>query len=447
MTATLAPGATADFKSMKKRDAAKADAGDSDDDRHFSDVHDLLLEGIPGTLPAQRAKLLSIVGVDSKTARLTPVRSAAVVPAFLPFFVAHGDPHQQFDFGTLFSVTPQKVRGCGPCDRAVPLQCRSRRHVGRGPASRVCAQLHEPIWAQLGAVVVEIVSDPAFSEKCAAYASFGASTDGGDASPSTEDQLRFLHGVAVCASRVLEDMTSTRGDDAAGAGAARDPPPCAMFMQAAEALHGAMYYMMGPEGTAAQAAIATLCEAVWHAKLPGCEAVVAALLPYVLLQTLLPEGVRDADVKRVHGLRSALELLDTEDDSFSTIKEFLLLAFRSPVYLKLGEGRRFLSFALTLDAALVPEIHNVIKSNLPGVPARVVDAYAEIYFRAWRTATGATVRPSRARTHTHAHAHAHTRTHTRYDCVALTPSPPIRANQPPCTHTRSSQTNGSGIAH
>lgn len=103
----------------------------------------------------------------------------------------------------------------------------------------------------------------------------------------------------------------------------------------------------------AQRAIANLCEAIWLSGLPGGEVLIPALIPYVLLASIQvwPECVlashavygcvkrvvrdsvtsflpcvaqsdtaKEADVKRVHGLRTALTLLDIEDDSFASIK-------------------------------------------------------------------------------------------------------------------------------
>jgi hypothetical protein len=54
----------------------------------------------------------------------------------------------------------------------------------------------------------------------------------------------------------------------------------------------------------------------------------------ILNRSLQTETARECDVRRVHALRHALELLDVEDDSFSSIKEFVLLSYRSPHYLK-----------------------------------------------------------------------------------------------------------------
>ncbi len=46
---------------------------------------------------------------------------------------------------------------------------------------------------------------------------------------------------------------------------------------------------------------------------------------YLFVRTL-GDGARDTDVKRLHALREAFELLDIEDETFCSIREFILRA-------------------------------------------------------------------------------------------------------------------------
>jgi hypothetical protein len=329
-----------------------------------------------------------------------------------------------------------------------------------------CSQLHETVWAQLAALAEGIVGDADFPARNQQYATSLEEADDGEGSGGRggaglhfEDCLRVLRGIALCGRRYLEEVVlpqtkrtgaGEHGDDAAAAALAGAGSPGApvdfapSFLTATAWLHNAIYFLAGSLGTSAQADIVCLCEAVWLAGLEGCEAVVPALVPYILVRSLQPDTARDADVRRVHTMRHALALLDVEDESFSSIREFVLLAYRSPVYLRVSEGRRFLSFVLCLHPSLVADIHGVVKvrtcvlrafilvavwpqgrgvpgrsaarprcavdceqacvcvcacacscsrwqSNLPGAPARVVEAYGEVYFRAWRCAEGATL--------------------------------------------------------
>ncbi len=252
-------------------------------------------------------------------------------------------------------------------------------------------QLYEPIWHRLGQVASSIISSPSFAADNLQYSERAASSS--TAGDPFELKLLFLHGIAVAGLRFLEDVVlpSIEREDGDGHAVVRSTvyDACPSFLTAAEALHIGIYCFAGPEGMLAQRAAAALCESIWTAGLAGAEMLITALIPYVLLASVHPETAREVDVRRVHALREAINMLDVEDESFASIKELLLLAYRSPVYLKLPEGRRFLSYILTLHPSLVREIHQVIKNNLPGSPVKVVEAYAEIYFRAWRSADGA----------------------------------------------------------
>ena len=244
-------------------------------------------------------------------------------------------------------------------------------------------QLHSDVWARIAELVDGIVSDPHFAELNQQYAdAFGAGgtePDGSGRSVQFEDALRFLRGAAICGRRYLDEVVvpgmkqlpAVAGAVEGGVDPASIPQAFPAFLAAAAGLHNAIYFLAGSLGVAAQTDIVALCESVWMMGLPGCESVVPALIPYVLVRSLQADTARESDVRRVHALRHALELLDVEDESFSSIKEFVLLAYRSPLYLKVTEGRRFLSFALCLHPQLVPDIHGVIKSNLPGSPAKV----------------------------------------------------------------------------
>lgn len=252
-------------------------------------------------------------------------------------------------------------------------------------ASRPCLQLLEPVWHRIADAVAAITLSPSFAENNAHYA---AKT--GD-SADFEDTLRFVRGMALLGLRFFEEVVTPTlvrdTDDGPARSTVFDATPS--FLRAAEALHAGLSGLAGPEGGLAQRAVLLLCETLWLSGLPDVSVLVPGMLPHLLLASLVPDSAKDADVKRVHAVRTALSLLEVDDDSFASIKELILLAFRSPLYLKCAEGRRFLSYALTLSPALTRDIHAVIKANAVAAPIKAAEAYGEVYFRAWRAAEGA----------------------------------------------------------
>lgn len=53
------------------------------------------------------------------------------------------------------------------------------------------------------------------------------------------------------------------------------------------------------------------------------------------------------------------------------------------------QGRKFLSSLFNLQPALVRELAAIVRNQVPGGRPGVLDAYADILFRAWRDASGA----------------------------------------------------------
>ncbi len=108
------------------------------------------------------------------------------------------------------------------------------------------------------------------------------------------------------------------------------------------------------------------------------------LIPFLLLNVLDSCNTRDSDVKRLYAIRDAFSLLDYEDESIQTIQGLLLRCFTDPSFLKIPEGRRFLSFTFALHADLHNLIVGVMKPQLGTGNKSVSQAYGDILYRAWR---------------------------------------------------------------
>ncbi|XP_077993869.1 condensin-2 complex subunit G2-like [Glandiceps talaboti] len=132
--------------------------------------------------------------------------------------------------------------------------------------------------------------------------------------------------------------------------------------------------------------VAMLCELWWDKDLPKKEEIINNALMFVLQQSLQKRAA--ADVKRMYSLRQSLLLQDFGEGKNLDLKEMLNQCMASPVYLKSDEGRRFLSFSFGMNPTFIEQLHKTIKTQLPYCPRTIVKSYAEVYFRAWRAASG-----------------------------------------------------------
>jgi hypothetical protein len=74
--------------------------------------------------------------------------------------------------------------------------------------------------------------------------------------------------------------------------------------------------------------------------------------------------------------------------SISGLKQLLIRCMIHPLFLRLVEGRRLLSFLFSLDASLIHDLHVAIKNQLPACRASLLTAYGEVYWRAWQLSDG-----------------------------------------------------------
>ncbi|XP_043709545.1 uncharacterized protein LOC122658588 isoform X2 [Telopea speciosissima] len=135
-----------------------------------------------------------------------------------------------------------------------------------------------------------------------------------------------------------------------------------------------------------QSSIASLCEEWWKEQLPDRETLICQSLP-VLLSRSFDLG-KKVDVRRVYALREAFTLLDFEDESIEDLKLLLVRCIITPLYLKTEEGRRFVAFSFGLSGQLVKEALAVIRSQIPFGRKSMLEAYADILFRAWKATDG-----------------------------------------------------------
>ncbi|EDQ85542.1 uncharacterized protein MONBRDRAFT_34252 [Monosiga brevicollis MX1] len=103
----------------------------------------------------------------------------------------------------------------------------------------------------------------------------------------------------------------------------------------------------------------------------------------------LEEKANQSAIKRLYSMREAFMALDYDHESSVALKSCLLQCVVEPQFLNVLEGRRFLSFLFGLHLNFTEQLHTNIKSTLPHCPKSFISAYGEIYYRAWRGASGA----------------------------------------------------------
>ena len=84
------------------------------------------------------------------------------------------------------------------------------------------------------------------------------------------------------------------------------------------------------------------------------------LIPYLLIAALSP-AAHDADVKRLFNIRTSLLLLDFDDETIESIRSLILRCFIHPAFLRVSEGRKFLSFLFSIHEGIIKNIISVLK--------------------------------------------------------------------------------------
>eukprot|EP00984_Skeletonema_dohrnii_P010337 scaffold4024_cov123-Skeletonema_dohrnii-CCMP3373.AAC.2 len=155
--------------------------------------------------------------------------------------------------------------------------------------------------------------------------------------------------------------------------------------EVAEMLHDLLFPLQncGKEGMATQSAIFCMCENWWHGNFDDKELFVTQLIPLLLVKSL-EDTAQKNDVKRLYSIRDAIDLLDFECDSITTLKNHLLRTVANPLFLQSTEGKKFITHLFHVDASLVGELHKAIKVQLFEAKRSILNAYGEIYYNAWK---------------------------------------------------------------
>ncbi|XP_062048919.1 condensin-2 complex subunit G2 [Lepus europaeus] len=157
------------------------------------------------------------------------------------------------------------------------------------------------------------------------------------------------------------------------------------LLECAVILNGILYALPDSERKL-QNSIQDLCVRWWEKGLPAKEDMGKTAFIMLLRKSL--ETKRGADICRLWHIHQALYCFDYDLEESSEIKDLLLECFININYIKKEEGRRFLSSLFNWNVKFIKMIHETIKNQLQGLQKSLMVHIAEIYFRAWRKASG-----------------------------------------------------------
>ncbi|XP_026217742.1 condensin-2 complex subunit G2 isoform X2 [Anabas testudineus] len=94
------------------------------------------------------------------------------------------------------------------------------------------------------------------------------------------------------------------------------------------------------------------------------------------------------EIQRVWSLHDVLLSLDYTSEANKQIVDLLLQCFHRPIYIRNDDGKRFLVFLFSWNISFIWVIHGTIKNQLEFYSKAMTTLISEIYFRAWKKATG-----------------------------------------------------------
>ncbi|XP_068160430.1 condensin-2 complex subunit G2 [Antennarius striatus] len=158
------------------------------------------------------------------------------------------------------------------------------------------------------------------------------------------------------------------------------------LVEIAHKLHDALVSLSVSEAPL-QLHIHTVCEAWWKKGLTEKEKFgrTAFLISLQKSFILKKPGV---EIQRVWSLRDVLLSLDYSSEDNKQIIDLLLQCFHRPTYIKSDDGKRFLVFLFSWNVNFIWVIHGTIKNQLEFYTKILTTHIMEIYFRAWKKASG-----------------------------------------------------------
>nr|CBN82048.1 Condensin-2 complex subunit G2 [Dicentrarchus labrax] len=130
-----------------------------------------------------------------------------------------------------------------------------------------------------------------------------------------------------------------------------------------------------------------LCEAWWKKDLKEKEKFGRTAF-FISLQKSFILKKPGAEIQRVWSLHDVLLSLDYTSEDNKQIIDLLLQCFHRPIYIRNDDGKRFLVFLFSWNVDFIWVIHGTIKNQLEFYSKTMTTHIMEIYFRAWKKASG-----------------------------------------------------------
>lgn len=201
--------------------------------------------------------------------------------------------------------------------------------------------------------------------------------------PKDEDSLNTKHDskmkhnaeiIQAITSVVVASMSVINGNDNYEA-----------LLECAVILNGILYAL--PDSLQAlRNSIQDLCVLWWQKDLLAKEDMGKTAFVMLLRRSLKTKT--GTDIYRLWRIHQALYCFDYDLEESREIEDMLLECFINVNWIKREEGRRFLSSLFSWNINFIKMIHETIKNQLQGFQSSLMVHIAEIYFRAWKKASG-----------------------------------------------------------
>ncbi|XP_046568004.1 condensin-2 complex subunit G2-like [Haliotis rubra] len=166
----------------------------------------------------------------------------------------------------------------------------------------------------------------------------------------------------------------------------KDPvPPC--LFETAVLLHGVLM-SLPEEALGLRSDIAQLLEVWWRRGLEGKEEVAVNTLHFFLESAQAAEKVTAVKVKRVWAMHEAVLLINWDNDEMESFKQRLLACVAAKPFLREPDGRKFLAFLFNISPEFTGQLYVRFKEFFPGSTRDMSTFYGEVFFRAWKQASG-----------------------------------------------------------
>ncbi|XP_028826068.1 condensin-2 complex subunit G2 [Denticeps clupeoides] len=187
-----------------------------------------------------------------------------------------------------------------------------------------------------------------------------------DGSSALKRTMMVIQGVTLVATTSVEVI--------------QDGDTYTTLLQCAHLLNNLLSSIPESEG-ALQQSIYSFFECWWKKGLHGKEELGLTTFLFCLKKSV-------PDVKRLWSFHELLLNVDFESEQGRQITNLLLLCCLQSNHIKRDEGKRFLVFLFSWNVKFIRMIHSTLKNQLQFIPKAATQHVAEIYFRAWKNASG-----------------------------------------------------------